>query len=263
MDLIKEFDRLFKGEAIPMPTVFSFDTIPSTNTAAREYFEKNNPTGGTYLFFSRSQSAGRGTRGRSFESPEGGLYLSLLFTERLFPEDLQRITVAAAVAVCKTLNRLFPNLGAKIKWVNDITVSDRKISGILAESALADGGQAKYIILGIGINISGGHYSPEVEKIKTSLAENNLSISPESLCAEITHALLSMRGTDWSDIISSYRKDSALIGRHVKILRTQGSISATATAINEDGTLVCRLESGESFTLSSGDVSVRADNTYQ
>ena len=104
------------------------------------------------MFVTRAQSAGRGTRGRSFESPEGGgIYFSLLLYPELYAKDAYLLTCAAAVAVCRALENICPNIVPRIKWVNDIYVGKRKLCGILTEGECTDSDMLRYSIFGFGL----------------------------------------------------------------------------------------------------------------
>lgn len=130
-----------------MGNVFRFDELDSTNTKAlalaREGLEEAVVT-------AKSQTGGRGRLGRSFLSPEGGLYLSVL-TSRLAPGDrILALTPAAALAVRRSIARTY-GLACQIKYPNDLILEDRKICGILCES-LTEGDRFSAVI-GIGVNV--------------------------------------------------------------------------------------------------------------
>ena len=98
-----------------------FDILESTNKTAKELsFEKEQA-----LVIAKEQTGGRGRLGRSFYSPEGGAYFSLLLRPELSPQKTLNITTAAAVAVCRAIEKL-SNKNPQIKWVNDIYVNDKK-----------------------------------------------------------------------------------------------------------------------------------------
>ena len=110
--------------------IIRYDLTDSTNERAREYAR----VGGEMpaLFIARGQTGGRGRRGRSFDSELGaGLYMTYLY--RPDTNDVALITIRAAVALARAIEKT-SGLSAKIKWVNDLTVSGRKISVAVAPS---------------------------------------------------------------------------------------------------------------------------------
>lgn len=108
--------------------IIFLEESPSTNLEAKKIAATARE--GTVIF-ARRQLSGRGRIGRSFESPEGGIYMTMLVR----PTDPVCLTMAAAVAVRRAMvDKL--NLDPAIKWVNDIYWEGKKVCGILAEGAL-------------------------------------------------------------------------------------------------------------------------------
>ncbi len=102
------------------------------------------------ILIAKRQSRGRGRLGRSFASPEGGLYLSLL-TSRLAPgASVLGVTPAAALAVRRAILRVF-GLGCSIKYPNDLLLDGKKVCGILCESVSE--GDRFCVVIGVGINV--------------------------------------------------------------------------------------------------------------
>ena len=141
-------------------SVFAFDCVPSTNDLARELAEAGAPSGTIVLC--HEQTAGRGRAGRSWESPAGaGLYLSMVFRPRAVTVP-PLLTVVAGVDLARELNRRFRGLGSAVKWPNDLMARERKLGGILAETA-RDGGKDVFLIVGVGINVEAGRLPDDLD----------------------------------------------------------------------------------------------------
>ncbi len=141
-------------------SVFAFDRIPSTNDLARELAETGAPSGTIVLC--REQTAGRGRAGRSWASPAGGgVYLSMAFHPREATVP-PLVTVVAGVDLARELNRRFPGLGLAVKWPNDLMARERKLGGILAETARTDDGGV-FLVVGVGINVEAGRLPNDVD----------------------------------------------------------------------------------------------------
>ena len=157
-----EINRIFANNGLQNVAVFAYDTVDSTNTRAK-LFAKSCGAGLTpAIFISRAQSAGRGTRGRSFESPiDSGLYISFLFYPDLSAVDAAHLTTYAATRVCRAIDRISEGTAEapRIKWVNDIYIGEKKLSGILTEGAPDEQGNLCYAVVGIGINLKSGALS--------------------------------------------------------------------------------------------------------
>lgn len=132
---------------------FSFDTVDSTNDAARRLIAEGRLRGRGYVL-AREQTAGRGTNGRSWISPkDAGIYLSLVRTEAgLFTPDMRNLTLAAGAACAKALREATGITEIRLKPVNDLLARDRKVGGILTESDI-ESGRMKSLIVGVGVNV--------------------------------------------------------------------------------------------------------------
>ena len=128
--------------------IIHLDETDSTDLYIRQFFGG----GEDIAVIARRQTAGRGTKGRSFLSEEGGVYCSVLkFYGKLPVSDAFRIMTHAAVSVCRTVEAygVFP----QIKWPNDIFLGRQKLCGIDIENFL-DGPFVRASIVGIGINVT-------------------------------------------------------------------------------------------------------------
>lgn len=124
-------------------------SVESTNTSLKELAKRGAPEG--YILVADMQTGGRGRLGRSFFSPAGGLYCSVLL-KPAFPLSPASLTCMTAVAAADTIASYGST--CSIKWVNDIYRGNRKAGGILVEGALLPSGLYDYVIVGIGLNLS-------------------------------------------------------------------------------------------------------------
>lgn len=237
--------------------IFGYSVTDSTNTRAKEYQsaigESRTPT----LFISRAQSAGRGTRGRSFESPlDSGVYMSLLFYPDIPCEDSWKITTYAATRVVRAIDKFNknPDLSPGIKWVNDVYINRKKVAGILTEGKSDEHGMLSYAILGIGINVKRGALPKELSEIAASLEDFGIQVKIEELARalldEILDALPSLGG---DEALGEYRRRSILIGRDVIISSADGEEKIRVTDIADDGSLVGIGDGGEKKSYRSAD----------
>ncbi|MDR0854559.1 MAG: biotin--[acetyl-CoA-carboxylase] ligase [Clostridiales Family XIII bacterium] len=236
-----------------------FGTIDSTNNEARRRITAGaflDDLNGTVLVASK-QTAGRGRHGREFLSLSNrAIYISFI----LRADGVQLLTVAAAVAVCRALDKVDIE-GAQIKWVNDIIIDERKICGILAETVSATGNpDDKFAVLGIGVNVN-----VDEEKIPAELVSiaGGISMSEEKR-VQLIHAIIDeVTGECYEapvdTLLEEYRRRSMLINRAVTVhnLATKEKTPATAISIADDGGLKVRYEDGTTEILNSGEVSVR------
>ena len=225
-------------------TVTVAEEIPSTNTALKEMV---NPPVGTTLIAAR-QTGGRGRLGRSFHSPEGGLYLSVLIP----PTDA--VTCRAAVAAARAIESLC-EAKIDIKWVNDLYLNGRKVAGILAEGVFSPDGTLSAVVLGIGINVGAMNFPAELQSIATSLGNEGFRLTREDVAAAFLNELeMALRDVT---AMEEYRRRNLVVGREVTVLRGSDTYTAIVEAITDEGHLVVTDENKNTHTLSSGEVSVR------
>ena len=233
--------------------IFTYDLTDSTNERAREYARGGGEI--PALFLARGQTGGRGRRGRSFDSERGaGLYMTLLFEPA--GADVTLITVRAAVALANAIEQL-SGLSPDIKWVNDLTVRGKKLSGILAEGGFAPNGKLRFCALGIGVNLLMREFPSELSEIVTTLeGETGKRITPEELSEAFVRTFYNTG--DLEEIINEYRRRSSVIGARVEVRRISGEVfSADVLDVTDTGALLVRRTDGTTEELISAEVSIR------
>ena len=231
---------------------FAVTVIPqtdSTNTDLRQMALQGAKEGATLI--ANTQTGGRGRRGRSFASPQGGLYLSTLIRPTGIT-DPGLITCRAAVAAARAIESLC-DLKIAIKWVNDLYLNGRKVAGILAEGVLSPAGDLTAVVVGIGINVAGA-LPPELETIATTLEAEGAPLSREDLAAAFLNQWDSVQ-TD-PDFMDEYRRRNLVLNNPVTVVRGDSTYPATAVEITDTGHLVVRTDHGLE-ELTSGEVSLR------
>lgn len=217
-----------------------YDCLPSTNDELKKL---KNPDEDVFLI-ARSQKKGRGTKGRSFISAEGGVYASLL---RLYPcktKDAFTLTAGAALAVVRTLAAF--DVKAEIKWPNDVFVSGKKICGILVENVF-EGDEVARSIIGIGVNVN-NPIADEIADIAISVKrlvgrDSDLNVFYSTLAFNL------YREFDMDEYVS-YCK---FLGKQITVIKGNESHVAVGEKILPNGNLLLR--SGE--ILSAAEISIR------
>ncbi len=218
------------------------DEVDSTNTYIRRYLEE----GEDVIVCARRQTGGRGTKGRSFCSKEGGVYLSALtFYPDLPVSRAFRIMTHSAVAVCRTAKAF--GADAQIKWPNDVFAAGRKLSGTLIENILS-GDKVRCSVVGIGFNVNNDVSA--LGGIAVSLSELVGSVKTDDVRDELIANLL--REDDFAEYLSFVR----FLGKEITVVEGEKSFPAIARAISEDGRLIADTAAGRR-TLSAAEISVR------
>lgn len=237
--------------------ILRFDTLASTSTEAAAQARRGAPEG--LCIVAGHQTAGRGRLGRNWLSPAGsGLYLSIVLRPRTEMRFLPLITLLSAVAVFDTLTELF-RIQPDIKWVNDVLVNKKKISGILAETVETSKGLA--VIVGIGLNLTSENFPPELEKIATSV-ETETGETPNT---ELTlrHLIGNFRENyDLFPVPNGFEtirrkwleRSSYGSGKEVRVRLTGETFVGKTCGIEENGALRIKTADGGLRIIQAGDV---------
>lgn len=242
----------------PFPKILVYQSIDSTNEELKRLAPQGAPHG--TLVVAAQQTAGKGRRGRRFESPLGrGVYFSLLLRPQMEASQAGAVTCSAAVAACRGIKALCgKELG--IKWVNDLYYQQKKVGGILTEAVTdCESGSLDYMICGIGINISTTpqEFGPQLSQIASSLYPSGHSpISRAAVAAQVASQLLAMY-PDF-DYLEEYRAACFVPGHWVTVQAAgHEPYTALAREIDREGRLVVELPSGGQVALGYGEVSIR------
>lgn len=210
------------------------------------------------VVFTESQTAGRGRRDNRWLAPRGkDLMFSMLLQPNAPLEKWARLTTLAALAICKAIEAELP-LRPRIKWPNDIYLSDRKISGLLAET-VSGNRHGTRLILGIGLNVNTLEFPPGVtatslldELHSPALAELDRNALAHRLL-ESLHEQFQRVDDAFSGAIAEVRERSWLIGRQIRARTPRGEVFGRVLDLTEEGHLVLEFPDGSTHTLSSAD----------
>ena len=235
--------------------IFVYDSVGSTNDEARKYAARGSEKNA--FFIAREQTSGRGRRGRSFVSREGGLYISYLLHPTLPTRDAIMLTVFSAVALEKTVREL-SGAEPKIKWVNDLFLGGKKLAGILAEGEFSeDGSGFEYAVVGIGINLHGKSVPEELSGIATTLeAQTDVRVDIAEFAKKLAEELVSFEESHSPEYMNEYRSRSLVIGKRVGLVSSGESFSATVLGIEDDGAIRVLLDSGEEKIFYSAEIGI-------
>lgn len=244
--------------------IFYFDRVDSTNTKAKELAENGHP-GGT-LVVAEEQTAGKGRRGRSWESQAGkGIFMSLVLKPELNPDCASMLTLVAALAVATAIRQV-TEAQAMIKWPNDIVINGKKVCGILTElSAQID--YINHIVIGIGVNVHNNSFPEEIRDRASSLW---LECHQRVNRAEVIEAILEhfekyydifLQTRNLEGLQQKYNGMLVNLHREVRVEDPKEPFEGKAMGITKKGELV--VDTWESRRLvSSGEVSVRGIYGY-
>lgn len=224
--------------------ILFFEKIDSTNIYAKKLAKEGVFEG--CVVVADVQEKGRGRKDRSWSSPEGGLWFSVILYPRIPPENAMIITMAASLSVVEAIIK---NTGSKpvIKWPNDVLVNGKKICGILTELD-AEMDQINYAVIGIGINVNNS-ISKELYDIATSLKiQMKKNCSRVELLADILNNFDKnysyIKSGDFKFIRDAWFLHANIIGKKIQVNREKDRMVGVVSDIDESGCLILKTDIG-------------------
>lgn len=233
------------------PVLFEQE-VDSTNLRIRDMALRGAAEG--TILFAEAQTAGRGRMGRSFLSPPGGLYVSMLLHASEEPARDLTLTPGVAVAVSRAIERV-SGISCGIKWPNDLILQNKKLCGILVESFMV--GARRELVVGIGVNVNTERFPPSLVTAISLYQATGERCALEPLARALTEeldAFIAAWRADSACVLNDYRRLCLNLGRTVRL--SDGRIG-TAVDVDPEFRLLVRFPDGGEEAVSYGEVSVR------
>lgn len=245
--------------------VVYYDETDSTNNQAKAAGEKGEVHG--TLFVADRQTAGKGRRGRGWESPSGNsVSMTILLRPEIPPVKAPMLTLVMALAVADGIRDAL-GVDAGIKWPNDIVLNKKKICGILTEMS-TEIDYINYVVIGVGINVNQETFPDEIKETATSLkVEAGKPVKRAGVIATVMERFEQyyeqfVQREDLSGIREAYEACLVNRDRDVRVLDPAGAYEAHAKGINDTGELIVVLPDGTEREIYAGEVSVRGIYGY-
>ncbi len=241
-------------------SIYFYEETDTTNNRARELALEGAPEG--TLVVAEKQTAGRGRRGKVWESPLGtGIWMSLVLRPQIMPAEASVLTLLCGLATAEAIEAE-TGLSAGIKWPNDILINGKKAVGILTEMD-CEMSEVHFVIPGIGINVNTASFPPEIADIATSLyLECGKTVSRRRLVHKVLerleeHYKTFLRTGSFTAMLEDYRKHCITLGKEVHVLGREPFFAEALDITPEGELLVRRADNGKEEVVFSGEVSIR------
>ncbi len=224
--------------------LYYLDEVDSTNEHAKRILDK--ATEGTVVL-ADIQTAGKGRLDRTWYSPDGGIYLSVI----LFTDKPLLIPILAGVAICETFHNNYDIIPG-IKWPNDILLNEKKVGGVLVEAF------DTAVIVGIGINLNITEFPEELKETASSIfIETKKRLDKmmvyNDLCREIDDNYQMLKDSKVSEILQKWRNYTIMFGKTVKIETPEKVVIGRVIDIAGNGALVIMLPDGKIERVLAGE----------
>lgn len=241
------------------------DTTGSTNTDAKYYGEAGDPHGTTVV--ADIQTAGKGRRGRSWQSLSGtALSFTLLLRPDFEPDKASMITLVMALSVAEAVEEV-SGAAAEIKWPNDIVMNGKKICGMLTEMTMTpEMDEIQYVVVGAGINVNNARPEEFQEQVRPTATSLRIETGRQVNRAELLNRVLLrfeenyavfLKTLDLSGLRERYQRHLVNMGAQVRVLDPAGEYTGIAEGIDCRGELIVVRDNGEKAAVYAGEVSVR------
>lgn len=236
-------------------SVVTLESVGSTNDEAVARAEAGAPEG--TVVRALRQEAGRGRRGRGWDSPPGNVYSSTILRPPVPPAEAAQLSFVTALAVADmAVSLVGADHRVAIKWPNDVLVDDAKISGILLESAVGEGGLVGHVVIGVGINVAS---APQATRYgATYLAALGSTASPDTVFAAYIGALARRYGQWRAAGFAATRIDwlrcAAWLDRDIEVSLSEAVLRGRFADLDEQGALLLQTADGGVRRITAGDI---------
>jgi BirA family biotin operon repressor/biotin-[acetyl-CoA-carboxylase] ligase len=232
-----------------------WEEIDSTNEEARRLAAQGER--GPIWLSAGCQTAGRGRRGRAWESPAGNISATLLIAPNKPASECAQLSFVTAVAAADAASSFAPKADIKVKWPNDVLAGGRKMAGILLESASGADATLAYLAIGIGMNLA--HFPPDTEFPATSLAALGVTApAPKEALTQLAAQFAKWYDVwmtmGFSSIQDAWLARAAGLGTRIRARLTNEETSGVFEGIDNTGALILREAQGRTRTIAAGEV---------
>jgi BirA family biotin operon repressor/biotin-[acetyl-CoA-carboxylase] ligase len=213
-----------------------FDELGSTSDTCTAYARAGVAEGAAVLAL--RQTSGRGSRGRSWQAPEGNLNLSVLLRPKRPIAEAGMFSLLAGVAVAEAVQPLL-SAAVNLKWPNDVLLDGRKLAGVLIDAAPA-GGLLEWLVIGIGVNLL---HAPEIPgRQTTALAAHGVNLSPQKLARRVLEHLAYWQAAPAKAIREAWLAHAHPVGTKLEVSTLHTKLSGHFAGLSERGELLLAYE---------------------
>ena len=232
------------------------DTVDSTNDQAKQLAAAGAEEG--TLVWANEQTHGRGRGGRSWHSPPGNLYCSLILRPAKPPQETAALSFIASLSLYEALEEFLPQgTELRLKWPNDVLINNKKTAGILSESAAVGDDNVQWIVIGCGVNVS-SHPITGLYAATNLIEEGCQSATVEAVLeAYLRHILewaQQWRAHGFAPVRDAWLRRATGLGGPVRVRLGSEEFEGLFADLDESGTLLVELSDGETRKVTAGDV---------
>ena len=233
----------------------SYDVLDSTNEEARRLI--NEGLAGPTWIHAKSQSAGRGRRGRDWVSEEGNLFATLALPLACTPAEAATLAFVSALAVGAALEAFVEAQAIHYKWPNDVLIEDKKVAGILLETQAQSAGQVQWLAIGIGINLVSAPTQTTYPATSLHL-HSEVPIALEDVLSRLAkhfdHWFRVWQTQGFEPIRRAWTAQAARLNQSIEVRLPKKTLHGVHKGLDKSGALILELEDGSETIVSAGEI---------
>jgi len=219
-----------------------YKSVESTNEVAKKLAVSGVDSG--TVVWAKEQLSGKGRHGRSWSSPPGNLYVSIIQRPNCKPSEGSQIGFVASVSLVETINSL-TGIKVTLKWPNDLLINEKKVAGILLESSSSDSDKLDWVIIGVGLNVLS---CPKHIKDTTCLNTEGARLSVEELLQGFLMKLYS-KISEWDEqgfeiIRQKWMIYAPIQGSETRVRLPVGEVTGKYCGLDCSGNLLIETKNG-------------------
>ena len=246
--------------AIRLPPAYrliAMDSVGSTNDEAKKLADAGAEEG--TLVWALEQTKGRGRHGRTWASPRGNLYLSLVLRPECALAEAAQLGFVAALAVGKGIGAVAPPLlEVTYKWPNDVLVHDRKVAGLLLESKTSAAGDLEWLVLGVGVNVQSHPDDarfPATNMIFEGVGPDvDVTMVLQAFCRHFLTLVNRWTEDGFAPIRALWLAHAHGLGKTIEVSLGTETLRGTFRELDETGAMILELPDSSRRTIAAGDV---------
>ena len=231
--------------------LLAHDSIDSTSEEAKRLAAENAP--GMTVVWAQEQTAGRGRHGRTWTSPKGNLYLSILLRPDCEPAMAPQLGFVVGIAMARAI-RETGNVPVQLKWPNDLLADSRKVAGILLDSSGGNPDRVDWVIAGVGVNVASHPGDiPAAGNLVALGYAGSVERLLEAFLGALAEELEIWEAQGFAPVRERWSEYSLPKGTPLTVKMPDGPVDGRFDGLDETGSLLLRHDGGVE-RISAGDV---------
>ncbi len=211
------------------------------------------------VIWALEQTAGRGRRARTWESPKGNLYCSLLLRPKCSPGQSAQLGFLAASSIAEAVSSVLPpDTRVTCKWPNDVLVNGLKIAGVMLEAEISKDGHLDWLVVGSGLNVeshprNAGFAATSLFAEGCSRQNTDVESMLKLYCRNFMTGIEAWRKSGFAPVRSAWLGRACGLGQEIRVHGENEILSGIFQGLDDNGALMLK-QGGDERRINAGDI---------